>query len=114
MMDTTSKPRFVHLHLHSEYSLLDGANRIDDLIRHVKKLVKYEMTKKVPSYKWVVVRGCDFGEASKSAQYKKAPTGATLGQVLQVSASELQQLSKVIASRVSTNAPRSRAQVTTK
>jgi DNA polymerase-3 subunit alpha len=23
---------FVHLHCHSEYSLLDGANRIDDLI----------------------------------------------------------------------------------
>src|ERR1700693_5566520 len=24
---------FVHLHCHSEYSLLDGANRIDDLIQ---------------------------------------------------------------------------------
>src|SRR6266581_9572717 len=24
---------FVHLHCHSEYSLLDGANRINDLIR---------------------------------------------------------------------------------
>ncbi|MCC6581582.1 MAG: DNA polymerase III subunit alpha [Phycisphaeraceae bacterium] len=29
---------FVHLHLHSEYSLLDGGNRIDDLIRRVKEL----------------------------------------------------------------------------
>ena len=29
---------FVHLHVHSEYSLLDGANRIKPLIRHVKKL----------------------------------------------------------------------------
>ena len=28
-----SKMSFVHLHCHSEYSLLDGANRIDDLIR---------------------------------------------------------------------------------
>ncbi len=28
---------FVHLHLHSEYSLLDGACRIDRLIEHVKK-----------------------------------------------------------------------------
>lgn len=27
---------FVHLHCHSEYSLLDGANRIDDLIRRAK------------------------------------------------------------------------------
>ncbi len=31
---------FVHLHCHSEYSLLDGANRIDDLI---KRAQQYEM-----------------------------------------------------------------------
>jgi len=31
---------FVHLHVHSEYSLLDGANRIPDLIRRAKR---YEM-----------------------------------------------------------------------
>ena len=29
---------FVHLHTHSEFSLLDGANRIPDLVSHVKKL----------------------------------------------------------------------------
>lgn len=29
---------FVHLHLHSEYSLLDGGNRIDRLIERVKEL----------------------------------------------------------------------------
>ena len=29
---------FVHLHTHSEYSLLDGANRIPDLVSHVKSL----------------------------------------------------------------------------
>ena len=29
---------FVHLHTHSEYSLLDGATRIPDLVAHVKKL----------------------------------------------------------------------------
>src|SRR5919109_3329486 len=29
---------FVHLHCHSEYSLLDGANRIDDLIARAKDL----------------------------------------------------------------------------
>src|SRR5437899_2073141 len=29
---------FVHLHTHSEYSLLDGANRIPDLVAHVKNL----------------------------------------------------------------------------
>ena len=30
--------QFVHLHLHSEYSLLDGANRVDRLIARVKEL----------------------------------------------------------------------------
>src|SRR2546427_4295225 len=29
---------FVHLHCHSEYSLLDGANRIDDLIHRAQEL----------------------------------------------------------------------------
>ncbi|MGZ8469863.1 MAG: PHP domain-containing protein, partial [Gemmatirosa sp.] len=29
---------FVHLHCHSEYSLLDGANRIEDLIRRAQEL----------------------------------------------------------------------------
>ena len=30
--------RFVHLHMHTEYSLLDGANRIKDLVKRVKEL----------------------------------------------------------------------------
>ena len=29
---------FVHLHLHSEYSLLDGATRIDSLVKKAKEL----------------------------------------------------------------------------
>src|SRR5437667_4832099 len=29
---------FVHLHTHSEYSLLDGANRIPELVAHVQSL----------------------------------------------------------------------------
>ncbi|MCH7848449.1 MAG: PHP domain-containing protein [Planctomycetes bacterium] len=37
-MDTTTAPRFVHLHLHSEYSLLDGANRIGPLVQRVREL----------------------------------------------------------------------------
>ena len=28
---------FVHLHLHTEYSLLDGACRIDPLMEHLKR-----------------------------------------------------------------------------
>lgn len=31
-------PRFTHLHLHSEYSLLDGGNRLRSLVRRVKEL----------------------------------------------------------------------------
>ncbi|MXW56254.1 MAG: PHP domain-containing protein, partial [Gemmatimonadales bacterium] len=30
--------QFVHLHTHSEYSLLDGANRIDDLVERAVEL----------------------------------------------------------------------------
>ena len=29
---------FVHLHLHTEYSLLDGACKIDKLVSHAKKI----------------------------------------------------------------------------
>ena len=29
---------FVHLHTHSEYSLLDGANRLPELVQHVQSL----------------------------------------------------------------------------
>ena len=29
---------FVHLHTHSEYSLLEGANRLPELVGHVRKL----------------------------------------------------------------------------
>ena len=32
-----SAPDFVHLHVHSEYSLLDGANRIGDLVEACRK-----------------------------------------------------------------------------
>lgn len=31
-------PKFVHLHVHTEYSLLDGACRIKDLVKHAKEL----------------------------------------------------------------------------
>ena len=33
-----TKHTFVHLHLHSEYSLLDGGNKIDALLKRVKEL----------------------------------------------------------------------------
>ncbi len=34
----TKQSSFVHLHCHSHYSLLDGANRIPELVNHVKHL----------------------------------------------------------------------------
>jgi len=34
----SARSDFVHLHVHSEYSLLDGANRIKDLIQRTKEL----------------------------------------------------------------------------
>ena len=33
-----SRPRFTHLHLHTEYSLLDGANKISKLAQRLKEL----------------------------------------------------------------------------
>ncbi len=35
---TPAQAGFIHLHLHSEYSLLDGGNRIDRLVQRVKEL----------------------------------------------------------------------------
>jgi DNA polymerase-3 subunit alpha len=37
-MNAHSNNGFVHLHVHSEYSLLDGAQRIDDLVRRASEL----------------------------------------------------------------------------
>ena len=34
----SQNPSFVHLHLHTQYSLLDGANRISDLVSRVQEL----------------------------------------------------------------------------
>src|SRR5437016_10537894 len=37
-LGTMSQRSFVHLHCHSHYSLLDGANRIPELVEQTKKL----------------------------------------------------------------------------
>jgi DNA polymerase-3 subunit alpha len=37
-MDTVSSPGFAHLHLHTEYSLLDGGNKITRLMERVRTL----------------------------------------------------------------------------
>ncbi|MBV8300513.1 MAG: DNA polymerase III subunit alpha, partial [Candidatus Dormibacteraeota bacterium] len=38
MTDTASQPPFVHLHTHTEYSLLDGAARIGELVQRAKEM----------------------------------------------------------------------------
>jgi DNA polymerase III subunit alpha len=58
---------FVHLHCHSEYSLLDGANRIDDLIRRAREFEQPALA--------LTDHGCMFGawvfqEAAKKAGVK--------------------------------------------
>ena len=35
-----SKVPFTHLHVHTEYSLLDGASKIDELVARTKELRK--------------------------------------------------------------------------
>ncbi len=37
---TTNTRPFAHLHIHTEYSLLDGACRIDQLMERVKECAK--------------------------------------------------------------------------
>jgi DNA polymerase III subunit alpha len=62
---------FVHLHLHSEYSLLDGACRIDDLI---KKAVEFEM----PSI-GLTDHGVMYGSMEFYTKAKKAGLNPVIG-----------------------------------
>ena len=62
---------FVHLHTHSEYSLLDGANRISDLVR---KANEFEM----PALA-LTDHGCLFGAWSFHKAAKKAGIKPILG-----------------------------------
>ena len=62
---------FVHLHTHSEYSLLDGANRISDLIRRTQE---FEM----PALA-LTDHGCMFGAWEFQEQARKANIKPILG-----------------------------------
>ncbi|NIP60548.1 MAG: DNA polymerase III subunit alpha, partial [Gemmatimonadetes bacterium] len=62
---------FVHLHTHSEYSLLDGANRIPDLVRRAKE---FEM----PALA-LTDHGCLFGAWSFQKKAKKEDLKPILG-----------------------------------
>src|SRR5262245_42341164 len=58
---------FVHLHVHSEYSLLDGANRIGDMVKHVKKMGQESVAL---TDHGVLFGALEFMQAAKSAGVK--------------------------------------------
>ena len=62
---------FVHLHLHTDYSLLDGAVRIDTLMKRVKEL-------EMPAVA-VTDHGNLYGAIDFYMAAKKAKTKAILG-----------------------------------
>jgi len=62
---------FVHLHCHSEYSLLDGANRIGDLIRRAKDFEQPAIA--------LTDHGCMFGAWVFQEQAKKAGIKPIIG-----------------------------------
>ena len=66
-------PDFVHLHVHTEYSLLDGACRIQQLIQRIKELGQTAVA--------ITDHGCMYGavefwQAAKEAGIK--PPGAAM------------------------------------
>jgi DNA polymerase III subunit alpha len=62
---------FVHLHTHSEYSLLDGANRLDDLIERTQEL-------EMPALA-LTDHGCMYGAWTFHEHAKKAGVKPILG-----------------------------------
>jgi DNA polymerase-3 subunit alpha len=70
----TETSQFVHLHLHTEYSLLDGGNTIDRLIEHVKAL---GMT---------AVAVTDHGNLFGAAEFYRKATAAGIKPILGIEA----------------------------
>lgn len=80
---------FVHLHVHTEYSLLDGASRIDELIQHARDLNMpaiaitdhgnmygaVEFYKKAKEYGLKPIIGCEVYVAPRSRLDKTAREG---------------------------------------
>jgi DNA polymerase III subunit alpha len=62
---------FVHLHCHSEYSLLDGANRVGDLIAKAKEFEQPALA--------VTDHGCMFGAWTFQEEAKKAGIKPIIG-----------------------------------
>jgi len=62
-------PEFVHLHVHTEYSLLDGAIKIDELIAQAK------------NYKMPAVAITDHGNMFGVVEFFKKPIKQELNQL---------------------------------
>lgn len=85
---------FVHLHSHTEYSLLDGANRIDDLVKatlrfkmpalamtdHGNLFGAVDFYRKCANAGIKPIIGCEFYLAPKSRFDKKGPAGGYEGE----------------------------------
>jgi DNA polymerase-3 subunit alpha len=69
--DTTRRKPFVHLHVHSMYSLLDGACRIDKLVKRAKELDQPAVA--------VTDHGCLFGLVDFYSKAKEAGVKPILG-----------------------------------
>lgn len=70
-----------------------------------KTLVKYELTKEVPSYKWEVVSGCEC-DGVPACALKPAPEGAQLGQSFPLSETELVEYTQQLPAAVEAEATR--------
>src|SRR5256885_16533622 len=70
-MSDTNTPSFVHLHVHTHYSLLDGACRISDLVRRVKALGMDSIA--------ITDHGCMFGVIEFFNECKKEGIKPILG-----------------------------------
>src|SRR6476469_4970210 len=71
--EATSSPAssFVHLHVHTHYSLLDGANRIPDLVKRTKALGMDSIA--------ITDHGCMFGVIEFFNECKKEGINPILG-----------------------------------
>jgi DNA polymerase-3 subunit alpha len=78
---------FVHLHCHSEYSLLDGANRLGDLIKRAKEFEQPALA--------LTDHGCMFGAWLFQEQAKKAGIKPIVGMEAYVAPSSRHDRGKV-------------------
>src|SRR5688572_5531872 len=79
---------FVHLHTHSEYSLLDGANRVSDL---VQRAVEFEM----PALA-LTDHGCLFGAWTFQETARKAGVKPIIGMEAYVAPGDRRAKSKIV------------------